>query len=73
MSGYDVARRIRAELDGAITLVALTGYGQPEDRQRSLAAGFDVHLVKPIALDRLEEAIARATPSPAPASLRAER
>jgi signal transduction histidine kinase/ActR/RegA family two-component response regulator len=73
MSGYDVARRIRAELDGAITLVALTGYGQPEDRQRALAAGFDVHLVKPIALDRLEEIIARATTSPAPASLRAVR
>ena len=73
ISGYDVARRIRTELDGAITLVALTGYGQPEDRQRSLAAGFDVHLVKPITLERLEEAIGRARPSPAPASLRAQR
>ncbi|HKU84746.1 MAG TPA: ATP-binding protein [Casimicrobiaceae bacterium] len=73
MSGYDVARRIRAELDGAITLVALTGYGQPEDRQRALSAGFDVHLVKPIGLDRLEEIIARASTSPAPASIRAER
>jgi CheY-like chemotaxis protein len=34
-------------------LVALTGYGQPEDRQRALAAGFDVHLTKPVDIDEL--------------------
>jgi CheY-like chemotaxis protein len=35
-------------------LIALTGYGQPEDRARAIAAGFDVHLTKPMDLDALE-------------------
>jgi PAS domain S-box-containing protein len=47
MDGYEVARRIKAA-GVPVRLVALTGYGQPEDRQRSAAAGFDVHLVKPV-------------------------
>jgi CheY-like chemotaxis protein len=49
MSGYEVARRARSQphLSG-VRLVALTGYGQPEDRQRALSAGFDAHVVKPI-------------------------
>ncbi len=48
MDGYEVARRLRANpaLAGA-KLVALTGYGQEEDRRRSQEAGFDLHLVKP--------------------------
>ena len=49
--GYQVARELRAEMNGGgkITrLIALTGYGQPGDRQRALEAGFDAHLVKPI-------------------------
>jgi CheY-like chemotaxis protein len=46
--GYEVARRIRAAAKGvAIRLVALTGYGQEEDRRQALAAGFDSFLVKP--------------------------
>jgi PAS domain S-box-containing protein len=51
MSGYTVAKRLRAipELD-AVTLIAMTGYGQEEDRKRSRDAGFDHHLVKPIDL-----------------------
>jgi len=53
LDGYEVARRIRAEVPGA-RLVAVTGYGQPEDRERALAAGFDVHLVKPVDLDQLQ-------------------
>ncbi len=49
MDGNEVARRIRAELDGdEIALIAMTGYGQPEDRRRALAAGFDTYLVKPV-------------------------
>jgi signal transduction histidine kinase/CheY-like chemotaxis protein len=49
MDGYEVARRIRADprLEG-VCLIAVTGYGQASDRQRSRAAGFDLHLVKPI-------------------------
>jgi len=51
MSGYTVAKRLRAipELD-AVTLIAMTGYGQEEDRKRTRDAGFDHHLVKPIDL-----------------------
>jgi CheY-like chemotaxis protein len=48
MDGYEVARRLRAnERCRAIRLVALTGYGQPDDRDEALRAGFDHHLVKP--------------------------
>ncbi|GAB6197465.1 hypothetical protein PAGU2595_027960 [Lysobacter xanthus] len=48
ISGYDVARQLRALPNGdALTLVAVTGWGQPEDRQRTKEAGFDHHLVKP--------------------------
>jgi PAS domain S-box-containing protein len=57
MDGYEVARRIRAAVPGA-RLVALTGYGQPEDRERALAAGFDVHLVKPVDPDQLQRLLA---------------
>ena len=53
-SGYEVARRIRAALGDRVKLVALTGYGQPGDRQQALAAGFDVHLVKPVGVEDLE-------------------
>jgi CheY-like chemotaxis protein len=50
MSGYEVAREVRA-LEGGdrVKIFALTGYGQEEDRRKSLAAGFDGHLVKPVA------------------------
>jgi PAS domain S-box-containing protein len=48
MDGYEVARRLREHLDGQKTvLVAVTGYGQDEDRRRSRDAGFDFHMVKP--------------------------
>jgi CheY-like chemotaxis protein len=49
MDGYEVASRIRACPEFArVRIVALSGYGQPEDRQRTKAAGFDDHLVKPM-------------------------
>ena len=57
IDGYEVARRIRADVPGA-RLVAVTGYGQPEDRERALAAGFDVHLVKPVDPDQLQRLLA---------------
>jgi signal transduction histidine kinase len=57
IDGYEVARRLRAAHPG-LTLVALTGYGLPEDRARSLAAGFDLHLVKPIDLAMLSAVLA---------------
>ena len=55
LDGYEVGRRIRQSLGRDVLLVALTGYGQPEDRDRVLDAGFDVHLVKPVDLAALEE------------------
>jgi PAS domain S-box-containing protein len=59
MDGYEVARKLRArpELDGTL-LVALTGWGQDEDRQRSKEAGFDRHLVKPVDPDALMRLLA---------------
>ncbi|HUG93898.1 MAG TPA: ATP-binding protein [Planctomycetaceae bacterium] len=55
MSGYELARRIREQAHGEdVFLVAMTGFGQPEDRQRALDAGFDEHVIKPAELDRLE-------------------
>ena len=49
MNGYSVAQAFRqsSELEQTL-LIALTGYGQPEDRKKSRAAGFDEHLVKPV-------------------------
>lgn len=53
MSAYEVASRLRALLGGDVQLVALTGYGSPEDQARARAAGFDEHLVKPASIDAL--------------------
>ncbi len=49
MNGYEVARQLRARRRHLqLRLIALTGYGQEEDRQRSMDAGFNDHLVKPV-------------------------
>jgi len=48
IDGYEVARRIRAGQGPRPLLIALTGYGQPEDRRRATEAGFDSLLVKPV-------------------------
>jgi PAS domain S-box-containing protein len=63
MDGYELAARLRA-LPGfdRVHLVALTGYGQPGDRERALAAGFDSHLVKPAEYSALQEIIERVKP-----------
>lgn len=53
LDGYRVAQILQSEPDMRTRLVAMTGYGQPEDRRRSLEAGFMAHLVKPIDLDDL--------------------
>jgi two-component system CheB/CheR fusion protein len=67
LDGYEVARRIRAQEWGkAVTLVALTGWGQESDRRRSQEAGFDTHLVKPLDLDKLSALLAH-LPEPAAA------
>jgi CheY-like chemotaxis protein len=62
LSGYDLARRIRGQAWGqGMVLIALTGWGQEEDRRRSAQAGFDHHLVKPVDPDALQELFARPT------------
>jgi two-component system CheB/CheR fusion protein len=49
MNGYEVARHLRARPEGqGVKIFAMTGYGQESDKQRSIAAGFDGHLVKPV-------------------------
>ena len=59
MNGYDTARNIRGKPYGNdMVLVALTGWGQPEDKQRSQLAGFDHHLVKPVDPSLLERLLA---------------
>jgi CheY-like chemotaxis protein len=59
VNGYDACRRIREQAGGAgRTLVALTGWGQPQDQQRALEAGFDRHLVKPLDMAQLMQLIA---------------
>jgi signal transduction histidine kinase/CheY-like chemotaxis protein len=58
MDGYELARRLRDEHGTTPTLIAATGYGQPSDRQRASAAGFDCHLVKPVSVQDLVRALA---------------
>lgn len=59
MDGFELARRLRAipETEGSL-LVAVTGYGQPQDKEHALEAGFDYHLVKPISLGQVVELLA---------------
>jgi PAS domain S-box-containing protein len=64
MSGYEVAREIRARPGGErLLLVAVTGWGQAEDRRRSREAGFDVHLVKPVDPVELESLLIHPRPA----------
>ena len=59
LDGYEAARRIREQRRGeGLKLVALTGWGQEEDRRRSEEAGFDAHLVKPVDVDVLAKILA---------------
>jgi len=60
VNGYEAARRIRAlPAGGGVKLVALTGWGQPRDRERAAQAGFDMHLTKPVAHEALRELLHR--------------
>lgn len=63
MDGYELAHQIRARGFTTCRLVALTGYGQRGDRERALAAGFEVHLVKPVDLQRILAVVAAPGPT----------
>jgi CheY-like chemotaxis protein len=56
MDGYEVARQMRSAADQqALVLVAVTGWGGEKDRQLANAAGFDLHWVKPVSIDKLKQ------------------
>jgi DNA-binding response OmpR family regulator len=60
LSGFELAARVRERPWGSkVTLIAITGWGQVEDRRRSLEAGFDHHLTKPIEFEALRELLSR--------------
>jgi CheY-like chemotaxis protein len=63
MNGYEVARQIKKQPWGqGLTLIALTGWGQDEDKRRALAAGFDHHVTKPVQAATLERLLALIKP-----------
>jgi CheY-like chemotaxis protein len=63
MDGYEVARRIRASpLARQPRIIAVTGWGQDDDRERTLAAGFDGHLVKPASIHDVTQVLMDTTP-----------
>jgi CheY-like chemotaxis protein len=63
LDGYEAARRIRSETWGkGMMLVALSGWGQSSDVQRSRDSGFDTHLVKPASFDALAQLLSRVPP-----------
>jgi PAS domain S-box-containing protein len=65
MNGYEAARHIREQPWGkGMALIALTGWGQEEDKRRALEAGFDYHLTKPVEAAALERLVALMTPVP---------
>ena len=56
LNGYEAARRIREQHGGqSMVLIALTGWGQEDDRRRSQQAGFDHHMTKPVELPHLQQ------------------
>jgi CheY-like chemotaxis protein len=58
MSGYDVARRLRASGANGLQLIAVSGYAQPEDVKKAVEAGFDGHVAKPCDPDEIERLLA---------------
>jgi len=67
LDGYEVARRARDALGDSLVLVAMSGYGQAEDRARATEAGFDTHLTKPASVEEIQAALSPSRASP-PAS-----
>lgn len=59
LDGYQVATRVRSELGHDVVLVAVSGFGQPEDKRKAAEAGFDDHLTKPADVQDIENLLAR--------------
>ena len=62
MDGYDVAKGIRRELGNDVVLVAVSGFGQPDDKRRAIEAGFDDHITKPADVNDIENVLKRFPP-----------
>src|SRR4051812_101532 len=68
LSGYDIARHVREQRGEDVLLVAITGWGQEDDRRRAREAGFDHHFTKPADFERLLELIDQELRSRKPAN-----
>lgn len=62
LDGYQVATRVRETLGGDVVLVAVSGFGQPEDKRKAMDAGFDEHITKPADVSDIENLLARFPP-----------
>lgn len=72
LDGYEVALRVRATLGDDVVLVAVSGFGQPEDKRKALEAGFDEHITKPADVTDIENLLARLPPRVVRESSRAD-
>lgn len=63
LDGYQVASAVRDRLKQSVKLVAMSGYGQPEDHRRAVATGFNLHLTKPVVIERLRWALRELLPA----------
>ena len=69
LNGFEIARRIRRQPWGRkVALIAVTGWGQEQDRQRTAEAGFDAHLIKPVGTADLLRALRSCAPTASPGS-----
>ena len=59
LDGYQVASAVRSKLGRDVVLVAVSGFGQPEDKRKALEAGFDDHITKPADVQDIENLLAR--------------
>jgi CheY-like chemotaxis protein len=57
MSGYDLATALRGRFGPTLRLMAVTGYGQAHDKQRAMQSGFDAHLLKPVIVKDVLDAL----------------
>lgn len=62
MDGFDVAKGIREQLGDEVVLVAVSGFGQPDDKRRAIEAGFDEHITKPADVNDIESILRRFPP-----------